>query len=783
MNANRLADEKSPYLLQHAGNPVDWYPWGKEAFEAALADDKPIFLSIGYSTCHWCHVMERESFEDEEVAGLMNETFVSIKVDREERPDIDRLYMNVCQLIGQGCGWPLTVLLTPSAEPFYAATYIPRESRFGHVGMLDLVPRIAELWAANRRGVVESAGKVTSELSRLAATSPVPGRELDRAPIERAHRVLSGSYDEANGGFGSAPKFPSPHNLVFLLRQWRHTGDNRTLAMVEHTLRSMRRGGIYDHVGYGFHRYSTDAEWRLPHFEKMLYDQAMLAMAYTEGYRATRDDEYALTVREIFTYLERDMLSPEGAFYTAEDADSEGEEGKFYVWTETELDEALGGTADLAKLVYSTRPEGNFADEATGLRTGANVLHMSQGLADLATDGGLTDRELTLRLEEVRRTLLARREQRERPLRDDKILTDWNGLIIAAYAGASAAFDDPKLTRTAERAVDFLLAKLVTADGRLLHRYRDGEAAIAGTVDDYAFLIWGLIELYQATFDTRHLHAALQLTDKLLEHFWDEDRGGFYHTADDARDLIVRTKESYDGAIPSGNSVAMMNLLRLARITGDTVLEERAAGIGRAFAQEIERTPSGHTQLLSALDFALGPSHEVVIVGDPRAEDTQQLLQALASAYVPNKVVVLRPIAGSDPRVRAGPAATEAAAAGEAASAGAAASAAAATQGAAAAEAAAAGATTEAAAAASTSTGAGSPKVAPPIEALAPYVSEFEASDGRATAYVCQGFQCELPTTEVAALLQSLNPADRWPRRTFHRERSEETRPRFLSYQ
>jgi uncharacterized protein YyaL (SSP411 family) len=462
--------------------------------------------------------------------------------------------------------------------------------------------------------------------------------------------------------------------------------------MVSRTLDAMRRGGIYDHVGYGFHRYSTDDRWKLPHFEKMLYDQAMLAIAYTEGYLATGSSSYADTVHQIFAYLERDMISPEGAFYTAEDADSDGEEGKFYVWTESELHELLGANAALAGLAFSTQPTGNCSQEASGARTGGNVLHRTLSQDELAAETGLTRDELRIRIEDVRSTLLAARSERVRPLRDDKILTDWNGLTIAAYAMAARALDEPRYSAVAARAARFVAEHMRADGGRLLHRYRDGEAAVAGTVDDYAFLTWGLIELYQATFEAEHLASALAINSALLAHFWDDENGGLFYTADDGEPLIVRSKESYDGAIPSGNSVAMHNMLRLARITGDTALEDRAAEIGRAFGDAVAQLPSGHTQMLSALDFAVGPSYEVVVVGEPDAPDTREMVRALQSEYVPNMVVVLRHVTGGSA----------------------------------------------------------------PIDALAPYVESFSRVDGRATAYVCRNFECELPTTEVSTMLCSL---------------------------
>ena len=631
-HTNRLIHEKSPYLLQHAHNPVDWYPWGEEAFEKAEREDKPIFLSIGYSTCHWCHVMEHESFEDAEVAALMNEAFVSIKVDREERPDIDHIYMTVCQMLTQHGGWPLTIIMTPDRKPFFAGTYFPKNGRLGRMGMMDLVPRIQEVWETKRDDVLQSAQQITSSLQQ--ASEDTSGAALGPAALENSYRQFVNRFDSEHGGFGTAPKFPTPHNLLFLLRYWKRSGELHALRMVETTLQTMRRGGVYDHVGFGFHRYSTDSRWLLPHFEKMLYDQALLAMAYTETYQATGKGEYAQTAREILTYVLRDMTAAEGGFYSAEDADSEGEEGKFYVWTEEELRQTLDdGDADFVIQMFNTKKEGNFSEEATGHRTGGNILHLMEDTREPDSDR---------RWETIRQKLFDVREGRIHPYKDDKVLTDWNGLMIAALAKAAQTLQAPEYAEAAERAASFLLGTLRDSKGRLLHRYRDGEAALQAHADDYAFLIWGLLELYEATFTVSYLESAIELNDQFLEHYWDDEDDGFYFTADDAEELLVRHKESYDGAIPAANSVAALNLLRLARITARTDLEEKAVAVGQAFSANVQRMPSAHTLMLMAVDFGLGPSYEVVIAGNPEAEDTQQMLAQLHSTYIPNKVVLLR---------------------------------------------------------------------------------------------------------------------------------------------
>jgi uncharacterized protein YyaL (SSP411 family) len=478
---NRLIHEKSPYLLQHATNPVDWHPWGEEAFETARTADKPIFLSIGYSTCHWCHVMERESFEDPSVAAAMNETFVNVKVDREERPDVDGVYMTVCQMLTGHGGWPLTIIMTPDKKPFFAGTYFPRAGRFGRPGMTDIIPRIRELWETDRAKIQESADRITSALLRTASTDDASGMEAEPGDLDRAFQELLERFDARFGGFGTRPKFPTPHNYLFLLRYWRRTGERHALEMVEHSLRSMRRGGVFDQIGFGFHRYSTDERWFVPHFEKMLYDQALMAMACVEVYQATRDAFYMGVADEVFEYVLRDLTSDEGGFYTAEDADSEGEEGKFYVWTTAELEEVLGKEeASIGTTLFGIEDAGNFLDEATQKRTGSSILHQALETEAACAKLGL-QRDVVERLREsIRHRLLAARSGRTRPLLDDKILTDWNGLMIGALALAAQAADRPQYVAASEKAARFILRRLADDQGRLLHRYRDGHNAIKG---------------------------------------------------------------------------------------------------------------------------------------------------------------------------------------------------------------------------------------------------------------------------------------------------------------
>ncbi|RJQ52720.1 MAG: thioredoxin domain-containing protein [Actinobacteria bacterium] len=637
---NRLAKEKSPYLLQHADNPVDWYPWCEEAFERARREDRPIFLSIGYSTCHWCHVMERESFEDDQVARLLNESFVSIKVDREERPDLDSLYMSAGQMLRGAGGWPLNLFLTPAKEPFYAMTYVPKESRFGRAGMMQVIPEVKKLWDTRREALVRDAAEVTAALRE----SPESGEALTEDVFDHAFTQLLRLYDPVHAGFGSAPKFPMPHYLSFLLRYWKRTGRERALEMVTKTLEAMRRGGVYDQLGFGFFRYSTDSQWLLPHFEKMLYGQALLALAAVEAYQATGDESYARTARETFDYVERDLTGEGGAFLTAQDADSEGGEGRFYLWTKREIEEVLGeAEGAIVARVFGVEEGGNVAEEATGEASGTNVLHFPRPLPEIALELGMETAELEQRVERARQKLFAAREGRPRPAIDDKVLTDWNGLAIAAFAKATQAFGDDHFAVAAGEAADFLLGHMRTPEGRLLHRYREGEAAVPGQLDDYAFFTWGLIELYEATFDVEYLEVALELTAQLIEHFWDGSAGGFYLTADDAEPLPARQKEAYDGALPSGNSVAMLNMLRLGRITGRADLEKRADGVGRAFSEDVDHSPVGYTQLLIALDFVLSRPTEVVVAGSSYDPVTRRMLAEATRPFEPARIVLLRP--------------------------------------------------------------------------------------------------------------------------------------------
>ncbi|GBC61805.1 thioredoxin domain-containing protein [Desulfonema ishimotonii] len=691
MPTNHLIHEKSPYLLQHAHNPVDWHAWSDTAFAQARAEDKPIFLSVGYATCHWCHVMERESFEDAEAAAYLNETFICIKVDREERPDIDAVYMAACQMLTGRGGWPLSIFMTPDKTPFFAATYIPKRARFGQGGLIDLCKHVRNLWQSDRQRVTDSAVSVAEHLGKAFEFS---GAEPVTEPIlNHACAQLTQMFDGQYGGFEPAPKFPTPHRLMFLLRHHHRTGDAKALEMVRKTLSAMRRGGIWDHVGFGFHRYSTDSQWLLPHFEKMLYDQALLALVYLEGWQVTGDPVCARTAREIFTYVLRDMTSETGGFYAAEDADSEGEEGKFYIWTTNGLREVLGTeAAELWSGIFNFSPDGNFSDEATGQKSGVNIPHLTRAFADWAETLNTEPDELEARWEAARRKLFRARARRVHPLKDDKILTDWNGLMIAALAVGARVLDQPEYARAARKAARFIEERLTDKTGRLLHRFRDGESGIAAHADDYAFLIRGLLELYRTTFDPADLKRAAALQKQMLDDFWDSENGGFFLTAEGMRELPVRPREVYDGATPSANSVSLLNLLHLGRLTGDTGWDECAGELSRAFSGTVKSQPSAFTFFLMGGDFALAETQEIVIVGDPEADDTRQMIAGLNRHFSPRQVVLLR-----------------------------------------------------------------SPENGNTLASVAGFTGSLRPVDGKATAYVCTDFACSRPVTDAEALLRQVS--------------------------
>ena len=680
---NRLAKESSPYLLQHKNNPVDWYPWGDEAFQKALELNRPIFLSIGYSTCHWCHVMEEESFEDEQVAQLLNDNFISIKVDREERPEIDHLYMTVCQVMTGKGGWPLTIIMTPDKYPFFAGTYFPKKGRMGRPGMIELLPAISDAWVNKKDELIQSANQIKKYL--IDSNNKELGDQLNQLILTNTNSQFIDRYDKTHGGFGTKPKFPSPHNLIYLLRYHNMSGDKTSLLMVEKTLQEMRLGGIFDHVGFGFHRYSTDTEWILPHFEKMLYDQAMLTLAYTEAYQITNNQLYKDTAEEILYYVQRDMTDKRGGFYSAEDADSEGEEGLFYLWTIDEIKNILSNEeSELLINTYGLNKEGNYDDEATGNRTEKNILYLKEPINNI---------ELKNRLNQIIKKLYQARKKRIHPLKDDKILTDWNGLMIAAYAKAGDVFNSDDYIQQAEKSAQFILKNLTDNNGRLLKRYRNGNAGVDAHLDDYAFFIWGLLELYEATFNATYLAEALQLSNIMVDEFWDVTNGGFFLGGEKSEKLIVRAKTGYDGAMPSGNSVAAMNCSKLNRITGETKWAEISDKIFITFSNEIQQTPSGYASMVNAFLFNTDNPKEIVIVGSGKDSDTISAIEKIKSEYVPNKVIIFK---DTDDELN---------------------------------------------------------KLSP----LAKWTVTQETIDEKTTYYICQDFACKIPTTDLDLALKFIN--------------------------
>ena len=680
---NRLAKESSPYLLQHKNNPVDWYPWGDEAFQKALELNRPIFLSIGYSTCHWCHVMEEESFEDEQVAQLLNDNFISIKVDREERPEIDHLYMTVCQVMTGKGGWPLTIIMTPDKYPFFAGTYFPKKGRMGRPGMIELLPAISDAWVNKKDELIQSANQIKKYL--IDSNNKELGDQLNQTILTNTNSQFINRYDKTHGGFGTKPKFPSPHNLIYLLRYHNMSGDKTSLLMVEKTLQEMRLGGIFDHVGFGFHRYSTDTEWILPHFEKMLYDQAMLTLAYTEAYQITNNQLYKDTAEEILYYVQRNMTDKRGGFYSAEDADSEGEEGLFYLWTIDEIKNILSNVeSELLINTYGLNKEGNYDDEATGNRTEKNILYLKEPINNI---------ELKNRLNQIIKKLYQARKKRIHPLKDDKILTDWNGLMIAAYAKAGDVFNSDDYIQQAEKSAQFILKNLTDNNGRLLKRYRNGNAGVDAHLDDYAFFIWGLLELYEATFNVTYLAEAIQLSNIMVDEFWDVTNGGFFLGGENSEKLIVRAKTGYDGAMPSGNSVAAMNCSKLNRITGETKWAEISDKIFITFSNEIQQTPSGYASMVNAFLFNTDNPKEIVIVGSGKDSDTISAIEKIKSEYVPNKVIIFK---DTDDELN---------------------------------------------------------KLSP----LAKWTVTQETIDEKTTYYICQDFACKIPTTDLDLALKFIN--------------------------
>ena len=629
-HTNRLITETSPYLLQHAHNPVDWYPWGAEAFEVAKREQKPVLLSVGYSACHWCHVMEHESFENEAIAKLMNENFVNIKVDREERPDVDHIYMSAVQMMTQRGGWPMTVFLTPEAVPYYAGTYFPPEDRYNMPGFPRVLISMAAAFHERPDDIAETATSILEGLKRSSAVGE--SKELLSTDLlHEAYRGLIRSYDATNGGFGSAPKFPPAMTLEFLLHTYYRTGEPQALEIVRHTCRKMAEGGIYDHLGGGFHRYSTDSKWLVPHFEKMLYDNALLSRLYLHYYQISNDEQARTVVEETLDYVVREMTDQLGGFYSTQDADSEGVEGKFFVWSAEEVKTLLGEhNAALFSSYYNVTAAGNFED--------ANILNVTQSVAEVAKANGVTPEELLEVIKRGRKKLFEARENRIKPGRDEKILTAWNGLMLASFAEAGATLNRPDYTDVARRNARFLLEYL-KRDGLLLRTYKEGQAKLNAYLEDYAFLIDGLVTLYETTGEIEWFKEATALTDTMIKEFWDDEEGGFFFTGQSHETLIVRAKDFFDNATPSGNSVAAESLLRLSHLTGNSDYQRRAVTLLRLTAAAARRYAPGFGRMLCAFDFHLGTVLEIAIVAESGAPDTTALLQRVWETYLPKRVI------------------------------------------------------------------------------------------------------------------------------------------------
>ncbi len=692
---NQLIDETSPYLVQHAHNPVNWYPWGPEALRLAREQSKPIFLSIGYAACHWCHVMEHESFEDAEVAQILNEHFISIKVDREERPDLDEIYMNATILYtrGQG-GWPMSVWLTPDGKPFFAGTYFPPEDSYGRPGFKTVLHHLARAWGEMASDLATDAGKVADIIQQMHR--PAKGAVPPRTAVSEAARQMAAAYDSRYGGVASGTnKFPPSMSLELLLREHRASGDPQLLATVELTLEKMATGGIYDHLGGGIHRYSTDPEWRVPHFEKMLYDQALVSSIYLDAYQATGKRQYVETARGIFGYVLRNLQSEEGGFYSSEDADSEGQEGKFYVWTLDQVKATLGEEdARLFASAYDVTEHGNWEHPGdTHVPSGPkNILRIPRSLEIVARQHQIEPAELERRLTIARKKLFAQREMRVRPGLDDKVLTAWNGLMIASLAKGAAVLDEPRYREAAARAANFILSRM-QSDGRLVRSYRNGRAHLAAYIDDYAFFIDALIGLYEIPGELKWLAEAERLMDTAVAHYWDPVEGGFFFTAGDHEQLIVRSKLATDNAIPSGNSVMVMNLLRLHVLLGRRDLRDKAGEILSLFSGNAARSPFAHERLLSGLEAWHEGFREIAIVGSPEDPRTEALVRMVYGSLLPNKVVALLDPASSD---------------------------------------------------------------AATIATRVPLLAGKQALDGKPTAYVCQNYTCQLPTSDPGRLREQL---------------------------
>ncbi len=698
---NRLIHEKSPYLLQHAFNPVHWYPWGEEAFEKARREDKPIFLSIGYSTCYWCHVMEREVFENDSLAALMNQYLVSIKVDREERPDVDRVYMTALQAMTGSGGWPMSMFLTSDLKPFYGATYIPPHAKWGRPGFGEIITRIHEVWTSNRQVVLENSQKMADYLKQVSIPK-LDAAKADQLALQRGFESFAESFDSVTAGFGGAPKFPRPVAFNFLLRYYSRTGEKKALDMSLATLINMAKGGMYDHIGGGFHRYATDERWHVPHFEKMLYDQAQLAISYLEAFQITNEPFYADVAQDVLSYVQRNLTHSEGGFYSAEDAESavdpqkpqEKEEGAFYVWTKSEIDELLSPEeVRLFDFHFGVKNDGNVIADPHQEFVGENILYIAHTPEETAKQFNISIDEVLAALSSARQKLFQAREKRPRPHLDDKILVSWNGLMISAFARAHQVLDEVKYRDAAERAAKFILTKLYNEKKKqLLRRYRAGEARFDAHLEDYAFLIQGLIDLYESTFDIQWLMTAIELTEQQTQLFYDQDAGGFFDTSGEDKSILVRTKESYDGAEPTGNSIAILNLLRLSQMIDRQkwrVLAEKSLAY---FGSQMLNIPQGLAQFLVALDFSLSKPKQIIIAGKADDPHTGNLLAEVHKRFIPNKIILL-------------------------------------------------------------ADGAQGQKT---LASYVPFIDSVRMIDGKPTAYICENYACQLPTSDPQTMVKLL---------------------------
>lgn len=699
---NRLISEKSPYLLQHAYNPVDWFPWGNEAFNKAREEDKPIFLSIGYSTCYWCHVMEREVFENESLAALMNKYVVSIKVDREERPDIDRVYMTALQAMSGSGGWPMSMFLDTSLNPFFGATYIPPVSQHGRAGFKEVLERINEVWMNDRLQINQVSERMSEYLHQVA--------HPETAPIHLGQEILDGGfdsflkiYDAKNAGFGGAPKFPRSTVFNFLLRYHKRTGNQRALEMTLETLQRMAKSGMHDHIGGGFHRYATDERWHVPHFEKMLYDQAQLVISYLEAFQITHDEFYSDVARNVLAYVERVLSHPHGGFYSAEDAESatdparpnEKEEGAFYVWTKNEIDRILSEKeSTIVCRYYGIRDEGNVVADPHGIFKGKNIFHNVHSVEELAKQCNASSEEITHTLKQATGKIFKARENQPRPHLDDKILVSWNGMMISAFARAYQVLQDKQYLEIAERAAHFILDKLTDRDsGQLLRRYRDGEARFEAHLEDYAFLIQALIDLYEASSNIEHLKTALTLTERQNQLFYDQEQSGLFDISDNDTTILIRTKEWYDGAEPTGNSIAILNLLRLSHMTNNQAYAEMATKSLGFFSERLLAMPNATPQFLVALDFSLSKLKQIVIAGNPSDPLTTSLLEEVHSRFIPNKIILFAD--GSEGQTM--------------------------------------------------------------LASLVPFLGSIHPVGGRPAVYICENYACQLPTSDSATLERLLS--------------------------